>query len=508
MLSHPELADKLRIFTLGNEQPSPFRLNPFEVLPGTPVSVHLDLLRSVFTASFGMWTPLPQILEQSLHRIYVARGWNLTTNSNPRVDSGRYIADAFPTMSDLVATVDEVTQALGYEERITADMRAALHTRLNSLRTGGKGHMLDVQRSWPMKVLLDHSTILELEGMGDDDDKAFLMGLLLIRLAEYRRAAGEADNLQHLLVIEEAHRLLANVGRRSYEEEADPRGKAVETFASLLSEICAYGQGVIVVDQIPTKLAPDVIKNTSLKIAHRVVAFDDREVLAGAMAMDERQQRALSVLTLGQAALFSEGDDAPVLVQVPEAKGLPGQTMPDDQRIAEHMVGIRTQQGYQPLFLPFPSCATTCTQPGQACEPARQLVESTAFQRTFARTILSTIEDTNMWADLLAVIEPNCPPKVEREDYQRCVIVRASQWFAGRRGAQIGWSYAETEEFAAKLGQMLLAKLTNASPEPVRSAFQQDAIKLHARQDNPYPACDRICQQSPPVCLYRYAAMR
>lgn len=254
------LKEKLRIFTLGSENVSPFRLNPFEALPGTPVSVHLDLLRSVFTAGFGMWTPLPQVLEQCLRRVYEDYGWDTATNANVRLDSHSDSAMAFPTLSDLAAKVDEVTRELGYEDRVTADIRAALLTRINSLRSGGKGLMLDTQRSLPMETILEAPTVLELEGMGDDDDKAFMTGLLFIRLVEHRRAENLSRDLRHLLVIEEAHRLLANVGRRASEEEADPRGKAVETFTNLLSEIRAYGQGVIVADQVPVKLAPEVIK--------------------------------------------------------------------------------------------------------------------------------------------------------------------------------------------------------------------------------------------------------
>ena len=52
-----------------------------------------------------------------------------------------------------------------------------------------------------------------------------------------------------------------------------------ERVVSLLAEVRAYGQGIMIVDQIPTKLAPDVIKNTGLKIAHRIVSGDDRAVL-------------------------------------------------------------------------------------------------------------------------------------------------------------------------------------------------------------------------------------
>jgi DNA helicase HerA-like ATPase len=122
----------------------------------------------------------------------------------------------------------------------------------------------------PMELVLNHPTVLELEGMGDNDDKAFVMGLMFIRLVEHRRQVGQLKNLEHLLVIEEAHRLLTNVGERR-EEEGNARGKAVEISANLLAEIRAYGQGVLISDQVPEKLAPDVIKNTNLKITHRTV---------------------------------------------------------------------------------------------------------------------------------------------------------------------------------------------------------------------------------------------
>jgi hypothetical protein len=509
LLNDPNLARRLRIFTLGDETISPFRLNPFEVLEGTPVSVHLDLLRSVFNASFGMWTPLPQIIEQCLHRIYEDRGWDITSNRNSRLDSTSVVADAFPTLTDLVAKVDEVIALQAYEEKISGDLRAALHTRLNGLRVGGKGRMLDVQRSLPMKQLLEQPTVLELEGMGDDDDRAFLIGLLLIRLVEYRRAQGQADVLEHVLVIEEAHRLLANVEQNRSQEEANPRGKAVETFANLLSEIRAYGQSVIVADQVPVKLAPDVIKNTNLKIVHRIVAEDDRKVLAGAMAMNERQANALATLTRGEAVVFSEGDDASVLVQIPPAKNQAGQRVPTHTEVARYMNAVDVSQGISSLFLSFPTCKDTCPVQGNACQTARELVEDEAFQRTFARVILSTIEDTNaldrMWEDIWLVFQAKRSPTSDWKDLLRCLLIRASHWYAARRGAQAGWSYTETWAFAQAVCQVVLDKLTQANPVPGRMALQQCATKLSARQYNPLPICNNVCQQQPPVCLYRHS---
>ena len=78
----------IQVFTPGDEQLSPFRMNPLEVegWPKTPVSVHIDLLRSVFGASFGLWAPLPQVLEQALHGVYRDRGWDIAKNDNPRLD--------------------------------------------------------------------------------------------------------------------------------------------------------------------------------------------------------------------------------------------------------------------------------------------------------------------------------------------------------------------------------------------------------------------------------------
>jgi len=513
LLQDPALKGELQIFTLGNENVSPLRLNPFEALPGASVSVHLDLLRSVFNASFGMWPPLPEVLEQCLHRVYEDRGWDLTTNTNSRLDNNSDVADAFPTLAELVAKADEVTRQLGYEAEIKGNIRAALLTRLNSLRIGSKGRMLDVQRSFPMRVLLDHPTVLELEGVGDDDDKAFLMGLLFIRLVEHRRAGGATASPQHLLVIEEAHRLLAAVGPQRQQEEGDPRGKAVETFANLLSEIRAYGQGVIVADQVPTKLAPDIIKNTNLKIAHRVVARDDRDELAGAMAMNERQARALSTFRVGEAAVFSDGDDAPIMVRAPLVKDHLAAEAPDDARLADHMARWRAASGLEGLFFPQPFCAETCAAAPRACEVARHLASDEFVQRTLARIVLSTIEEVGaldrMWNELVSTIRARRGPRIDETALLRAFAGHGAAWYASRRGSQGAWSYGATEELSTHLRRVLLEKVANpeanGSTSTLRTALQAHARLLHWRMYPPYPACDAVCDQDPPLCLYRAA---
>jgi DNA helicase HerA-like ATPase len=513
----------LRIFTVGDERISPLRMNPFEVLPGASVGMHLDLLRSVFAASFGdMWSPLPQVLEQCLAEVFQDRGWDIETSRNLR--GGEATPEAFPTLSDLAAKVEEVTKRFGFDPEAEGRVLGSLKARINGLRVGGKGRMLDTVQSVPIQELLEANTVLELDGMGDDDDKAFVMGLLFIRLVEYRRAQEEARRqktsngdrgmgLQHLLVIEEAHRLLTNIPRSPNVEQSDPRGKAVETFANLLSEIRAYGQGVIVADQIASRLAPDVIKNTNLKLTHRVVAGDDRELLGQAMVMNNRQVEALASLTRGHAAVFAQGDDAPLLVEVPNIKDKVASSIPGDARVRQTMADSPFRHRYRALFRPTPACEGSCPEDEEdACSTAQRLTDDPAVRQAVARLILSVIEDNDAlergWADIRTLLLARRPPNIPEAELERCFAIRAGRWLARHRGAQAGWSYAATESFEQATGGALLAAAQQGGPAAEAiGALRDVALSLHRRDYEPYPICSAVCTQQPaPLCLYRQAA--
>lgn len=500
---YPALKETFTVYTPGDELVSPLRLNPFEVVPGTTVAVHLDLLRSAFGAAFGLWTPLPQILERCLHRVYADRGWDLASNTNPRLDADADPVLAFPTLSELVSVVDDVTLSLGYEEKVTSDLRAALLTRLQALQAGGKGLLLDVERSTPLAELLNRPCVVELEGLGDDDDKAFVMGLLLARLAEFRRSQGESDTVSHVMVIEEAHRLLTATSASKSEEEANPRGKAVETFSNLLSEIRAYGQGVLISDQVPVRLDPQVIKNTNLKVAHRVVAKDDRDALAGAMAMERDQSRAVSILGVGQAAMFSEGDDSPILVQIPNRKD--GLFPPDDAALRER----RTHDGAT-LDVPTLACNETCRSDTAACREARRIAVDDQFAESFNRFALSAMENDGafdrLWPEVANLVEARRTWSVVPASLLDCIAAHAPARLAHRRGAQDGWSYSDTRRFRELLSAVVerLARAQPAGDE--RAAFRAFAIELHGRHLPPFPVTARLSKEGTGVCLCRWPA--
>lgn len=180
--------------------------------------------------------------------------------------------------------------------------------------------MLNTPKSVPIEELLSRPVVMELEDLGDDETKSFVIGILLVQLYEYRKSqmTKGSKQLSHILMVEEAHRLLKNVSESG--EGGNTRAKSVEFFCNLLAEIRTFGQGILIADQIPTKLAPDTIKNTNLKIVHRTVALEDRETIGRAMNMSPEQIEYLSSLRRGYAAVYAEGDNRPKCVKLPLVK--------------------------------------------------------------------------------------------------------------------------------------------------------------------------------------------
>lgn len=309
--------EDILVFTLGAEAEKTsvrYRINPFETNPHISLQTHIDYLLSTFKAAFDLYPPMPYILEKAVYEIYGDRGWDIVENCN------RYGLTEYPTLSDLYNKIDVIVDSMGYHQEVQSNVKAALQARVYSLMIGGKGAMLNTPRSVPIEELLSRPVVMELEDLGDDETKSFVIGILLVQLYEYRKSqmTKGSKQLSHILMVEEAHRLLKNVSETG--EGGNTRAKSVEFFCNLLAEIRTFGQGILIADQIPTKLAPDTIKNTNLKIVHRTVALEDRETIGRAMNMSPDQIDYLSSLRRGYAAIYAEGDNRPKCVKLPLVK--------------------------------------------------------------------------------------------------------------------------------------------------------------------------------------------
>lgn len=330
LASHPALRGRLGVYSVGPDGRLPLRLNPFVPVRSVPLSRHIDLLKAVFNASFPMFAGMSYVLEEAMLEVYAERGWNLYTSANDVLGphpSAQDLNALVPSIGDLHNKIEKVLEAKQYGREVHQNLGAALRSRLQSLVVGSKGMALDTRRSVPDIELFTQPCVIELRNLGDDEEKSFVMALLLCKLYEYAesRQAGSRQ-LQHLTLIEEAHRLLTATRPASSGETADAQAKAVGMFTDMLAEMRAYGEGFLVADQIPTKLAPEIIKNSNLKIVHRLVATDDRAVVAGAINLTEAQARHLANLAPGDAVLHDEQIGSAVLVRM--SPGTPAGSAP------------------------------------------------------------------------------------------------------------------------------------------------------------------------------------
>lgn len=318
---------ELHLFTFGDETRLPFRLNPFELFPGENLSAHVDMLKACFVNAMPMEAALPMVFEEALYRCYQFYGWNTEEGINrftddPFTEDGMY----FPILQDMIPAIEEVAAEKHFSATMQGDYIGSLAGRISNLLVGAKGRMLNCRRSFDILELLDGKAVFELEELKAPQDKAFVMGLLLSRISEgLKRKHAANPDYRHITLVEEAHRLLS----RPDPGETGARKNSVEIFTDLLAETRKYGESLVVVDQIPNKLAPDVLKNTNTKIIHRIFAKDDKDAIGDAILLDQKQREYLSSLAVGEVVLFSEDFEKPVDVKI---KGLTNTAHPEDPR--------------------------------------------------------------------------------------------------------------------------------------------------------------------------------
>ncbi len=392
-----------------------FRLNPMALTHRRQrLPSHIEFLSAALSAAFPMEASMPYLVKEAIGRAYEARGWDVEESEwLPGADPFAPGAGAWPTLSEMILALDRIIPEQGMGREFEEKYRGSLVSRLNDLTRGPLGRVLDVRESIDLDALLDARVVLELEEVRSPEAKALLMALVLGALGEAVKARHARDpGFRHLCLVEEAHRLLA----RPEPGADDSRRLAVERFADLLAEVRKYGEGLIVVDQIPAKLIPDVLKNTHIKIAHRLFAADDRQALGDAMMMNEAQRDFLPKLATGQALVYCGGWHMPAQVAVRALEaGLPPL---DDSRLdarAERQLWAQRHRFHPTLArLGFPD------------EPA-----------AFARFVRDARRALNAWLALL--------PRAAAHGRHRRARVRVltgfrDRWRPAASAAQAGWA--------------------------------------------------------------------
>lgn len=301
------------------------RLNPFE--PAAIRGAKIDMLTrsenltALLNSSLPMSDVLPVIIDETVFEYLKAY------YKDEFLKGEMEQKDEYPTLDGLKVMAKVILEHRNYDKKVQDNISASVETRFTYLSRGTRGNILNVRKSTDYDKLFNQPTIINLSRIAGAKDKALIMSLLMISLSEYRqsyyindkdyREKAQKNILLHLALVEEAHNLLLKPLNLSA-DSGNPQQAVADLFSNMMSEIRGYGQGIIIADQIPTRLIPDAVKNTNYKIVHRLTAKDDCEIMASSLALREDQISIIPSLDIGNAIICGDMDDAAAWVKIPE----------------------------------------------------------------------------------------------------------------------------------------------------------------------------------------------
>lgn len=289
------------------------RINPFSFPTGVHVLEHIDRLTEIFNVCWPMYSAMPAVLKKAMLDAYESCGWDLRLSVN-RLSRGE---DVYPSFLDLFLSLEKVITESAYSEEVKSNYSGALLTRVESLTNGLNGEIFSVKELSNM-VLFDENCIIDLSRVGSQETKSLIMGILIMRLSEYRMTGANTPNsaLKHLTVLEEAHNILKRVSTEQSQEGSNMAGKSVEMITNAIAEMRTYGEGFVIVDQSPTSVDKAAIKNTNTKIVMRLPDEDDRKVSGKAAGMNDKQIDEIAKLPTGVAVVYQNDWVSPVLCKI------------------------------------------------------------------------------------------------------------------------------------------------------------------------------------------------
>lgn len=292
------------------------QINPFSFPPEIHIYEHLDRLVELFNVCWPMYAAMPAVLKNAVEKSYVDCGWDLVRSTN------RYGEELYPSFADVARNIKEIIDTSEYDSDNKGAYKGALLTRLQSLTNGING-MIFTCDEIAGADLFDKNVIIDLSRVGSLETKALIMGLLVMKLQEYRMASSKGMNipLKHLTVLEEAHNLLRKTSYEQSSESANLQGKSVEMLTNAIAEMRTYGEGFLIADQAPGMLDPAVIRNTNTKIILRLPAQSDRELVGYAANLNKDQIGELACLPCGTAAIYQNEWVQPVLCKIGKFSG-------------------------------------------------------------------------------------------------------------------------------------------------------------------------------------------
>lgn len=292
------------------------KINPFKFPKGIHILEHIDRLIEIFNVCWPMYAAMPAVLKEALLQAYQTCGWDLVNSENI------YSDDLFPTFRDLLAELVDVVNNSAYSDEVKSNYTGSLVTRVKSLTNGLNGQIFSAKEINNEK-LFDKKTIIDLSRIGSMETKSLIMGILIMRLSEYRMTSNYEMNqsLKHVTILEEAHNILKKTSTEQSEEGSNVMGKSVEMISNAIAEMRTYGEGFIIVDQSPSAVDISAIRNTNTKIIMRLPDEQDRRIAGKSAGLKDEQLDEIAKLPKGVAVVYQNNWVEPVLCRIQKFRG-------------------------------------------------------------------------------------------------------------------------------------------------------------------------------------------
>ena len=287
------------------------KINPFKFPKSVHVLEHVDRLIEIFNVCWPMYAAMPAVLKDAVLCAYEDCGWDLVESVNKISD------ELFPTFTDLEKELWTVIKNSAYSDELKGNYIGSLVTRIKSLTNGLNGQIF-ASDEIDNKLLFDKNVIIDLSRIGSLETKSLIMGILVMRLNEYRMSEATEMNskLKHVTVLEEAHNILKRVSTEQNSESSNVSGKSVEMLSNAIAEMRTYGEGFIIADQSPNAVDVSAIRNTNTKIIMRLPDEIDRRLAGKAAALKDEQLDEIAKLPKGVAAVYQNDWIEPVLCKI------------------------------------------------------------------------------------------------------------------------------------------------------------------------------------------------
>lgn len=281
-----------RVFTV--ERPVvPLLINPFYVPNDVPLGEYRSSLLSAFKAAFSLPDPLPALFEKAISEAYTLNGW---TDISTSEDGNVSIFD----MADFVRVFKRVISRSSYSNEVKGNMMSGGAFRLQSLiercpRT------FDTIHSTSVEDLLNGCAVLEM-GSLEPEQKSLVSALTLISILAYLKSTRQSDHrLRNIVLIDEAHALL-DQGEGATQEEKALNSTMTQLIINVITEIRAYGVGVIFSDQSPSRVGGLMLDNVDNIISFRL-SGEEAEMLREHIGADNNLSDVLPLMSAGEFVL-------------------------------------------------------------------------------------------------------------------------------------------------------------------------------------------------------------